>query len=342
MRSAAELLAIPLDEPERLFDSADESVIKLEYRKLIAQWHPDRHDGAVNVAAHLNLLYESALKKARTGTWSPPGVLVFHTRMGKHYRLRYFRKRPFELGTMYLGREHVAYQIERRYSSLVMRMNSIVNDFVYADNAMMLEHRRYLPRVSVVSEDKEFYTVVVKKEPDELSLRDVLEYFQGRLDPKHVAWILSRLYNIKAYLQWAGLVHHHISPDTVFINPATHVAVLLGGWWYAAREGQPITHVPVRTLTYGPSDLATLKRSQQRTDADLIRATGRELFGDIVGTRLSSAVPKAMKQWLRGAGTDDAFREYDAWYNKVLISSFGARRFTRLDLSASDIYKELL
>ena len=79
-----------------------------------------------------------------------------------------------------------------------------------------------------------------------------------------------------------------------------------------------------------------------KIDAELIRAVGRELLGDGVGSKLLSDpnIPNALLNWVRTAAIGDAYKEYEEWSKKVLKDSFGERRFVELKIQASDIYKE--
>ena len=71
-----------------------------------------------------------------------------------------------------------------------------------------------------------------------------------------------------------------------------------------------------------------------------MRAIGRELLGDIGGSRLADGggVPRAFVHWLRLPASNDAIDEYRTWRTQVLHDSFGARRFAELPLTQSDIY----
>jgi hypothetical protein len=335
--SEKDILAIAA--PEKLF-TGDEEAARLEYRKLAMRWHPDRHGDAA-VFAHINKLYETALRKLKDGVWQTPGRLLIKGKDGKEYSVLYRQHHSFELGDMYVGDSIVTYVVENQYSDLVHSAIAQLGNMKYANSAMRAEVNRYLPQVAEHVEINGSTVVALHKEPDHLLLRDVLQHFGGKLDQRHVAWILSCLYNLRCYLEWAGLAHNDLSPDTYFVAPIRHTGVLMGGWWYAARFGDKMKALPKRTLTYIPRPVLDSKVAHPITDSELVRATGRELLGDIVGTSLVTMVdlPKAMLQWLRGAGMESAVTEYETWSNKVLIDSFGARRYVKLDVSASDLYK---
>lgn len=179
------------------------------------------------------------------------------------------------------------------------------------------------------------------KTPDMLRLRDVLSFYGGALPDRHAAWILSRLYNLACYLDFSGLTHNAISLENWFISPQSHKGALLGGWWYTVPRGEPMLGVPESTYTVLPPQVRIDKRGSVRTDLECIRGVGRELLGDRTGSRLmTSNVPRAFIEWLRGAPADTAYQEYTRW-ERVLTKSYGRRRFVAMDLDSKTLYERL-
>lgn len=342
-RSAA-LLAIPEDRPEQLFKgSLDE--IKKTHRLLTMKWHPDRNAGphALPVFQHLQRLYDEAQRKIALGQWPGPGTVQLSGLGGKTYELRYLRQHRFELGTMYMSHASITFAVDREHADLVGQAERAIKSFVYGDARMRTQISRHLPALPLVAafETAEAYVIVMRKAPDLLLLRDVLDHVGGRLDPRHVAWVVSSLLNLCCYFQYAGITHNALSPDTCFMAPAEHGVAVLGGWWYAARRGERMLAAPARTIAWAPHDLMAKKKASLRTDLELVRAIGRELSGDISGSRLAreGAAPQAMIDWLRLPASDDPIEEYRTWRGQVLHDSFGARRFAELPLTQSDVYQ---
>ncbi|MCC9000305.1 MAG: hypothetical protein LM522_12585, partial [Candidatus Contendobacter sp.] len=131
-----------------------------------------------------------------------------------------------------------------------------------------------------------------------------------------------------------------IGVDAGFISPHQHRSALLGGWWYAVRQGERMRAAPAVTLQYAPGEVITRKCGDIRTDLELIRALGRELLGDVTGARLAreKVAPPPMLDWLRFPAPRSAVDDYHTWQRRVLTASFGERRFLKLDLSADDLY----
>jgi hypothetical protein len=341
--SADTLLAIPDDQPERLFDGSREDV-KRTYRLLAMSWHPDRSGDpdAHAVFQHVNRLYECAQDLIGRGEWQGSGPLRLSAIDGKTYEINYLRRHPFELGMMYVANTVVAFVVELAHADLVANAQRILRQLRYADDAMRAQVAPHLPAWPLAGafQTADAYVVVMRKTPDLLLLRDVLGHVKGRLDARHVAWVISSLLNLCCYFEYAGITHNALSLDTCFLSPPGHGVAVLGGWWYAARSGERMLAAPAGTIEWAPHDLLHTKRAGIRTDLELVRAIGRALLGDVSGARLTreSDAKQEMINWLRLPASDNPIEEYRTWRGQVLHDSFGARRFVELPLTQSDIY----
>jgi hypothetical protein len=331
--TAQEILAIPVTRPERLFEG-ETGAAEQQYRRLAMKWHPDRNPGAgAAVFAHIHKLYENAVALLAAGKWRGPSVIEFKAR-DSVFAMHYRRAHDFELGTQYIGHDFVLYRLAEGYLDLAVEAQTRIEQLDFADGRMRKEHERYLPAAPQVylAEDRSSY-LTVKKSESLILLKDLIAHV-GRLEAKHVAWILSSLYALNCYLDWTGVVHNAISEDTYFIDPADHSGALLGGWWYATPSGKRMKAAPNMTLAEVP-DLRKRPIAARRTDSDLIRALGRRLIGG------PSNCPEALWRWLAGGGRDSPVGEYHEWQHSVLPQSFGARRYVKLGISASDVYSHI-
>jgi hypothetical protein len=339
--TADQILAIPAIEPERLF-TGDPAAARAEYRKLASIWHPDHNPDARAAAVfdHIAGLYRRAESRLAGGTWLVPGLLKLTAVNGQAYEIRYRKRRPFELGDLFIGRGVVAYVLTGEYTDLWRAATSTVDGFRFANPAMQAEVARYLPSPAGAFETRDASVLVIKKAAKHVLLADLLEHVGGTLAPEHMAWILSSLLNVACYLRYAGLTHNAISLDTYFVAPSDHSGALLGGWWYAAARGAKLRALPAQSLRLLPPDMLGAKRADPRLDLDLIRGVGRALLGDESGASLGrdGRVPAPLRHWLRLASSGDAVQEYDYWQRHVLTESFGARRFVPLHVSADAIY----
>lgn len=335
--TASQLLAISV--PEKLFSKEN---TKREWQKLTSLWHPDKHpDKDASVLAHINLLYEAAIKKKNDNDWVIPGQLEFATIDGRKFSIRYRKHHQFELGDMYISDTVVAYVLSKGNEDLANHSKKMTSSFRYAAPKMKDEYARYLPEPILQSKLIDGRSVIVyKKTEDVFLLRDVLTTFHGKMEPTQVAWIMSRMYNLSCYLKFAGVAHNHISPDTIFVSPKHHSIMLLGGWWYSAEVGKKLVAVPKRTIEQAQPDLLKAKVGDVTTDSYLIKATGRELLGDVNGTKLimDKAIPRTMLTWLRTPGNGKPVKDYKDWYEKILPDSFGPRKFVELIVNEHEVY----
>ena len=325
--------------PEQLF-TGDKDTATLEYRKLCSKWHPDKNPGVdPKVIAHINVLFKHAIELLEKGVWEIPGVITINDVNGKTFNFKYKSKRENDIGITYIGDNFVAFFITKDNADLYAIGKKRISNLKYANDKMKQEMSRFMPSIHVEHETSEHLVMIMKKTPDMFLLRDVLEYFDNKMDPKHVAWVVSRLYNICCYLKYAKIVHNGISIDSVFISPQHHTACLLGNWWFSAEENSKLIAVPSITANIA-STLIDKKIAVGKIDLEMLRAVGLTLLGDIYGSKLlaDKNIPREMLTWFRTSSSSDAFNEYETWMTKVLINSFGSRKFVKLDVDSNKIY----
>ena len=339
--SAAAILAIPEDHPERLFGTP-EAITPL-WRALARTWHPDHAADAMaaTVFAHIGCLHARALEKRDLGQWRTPGLLELRGADGVTRRVRHIREFPFELGAAYLGRTLLTYVIEDEYADLAETARRTITGLGYADDRMRENLRGRLPVLKTSFTTRDQTVLVLERPAGALRLRDALDHHGGRIAAAHAAWIISELLNLACYLSWAGLAHGDISPDTVYIVPAKHTIWLAGGWWYANPVGARMNALPERSLTVAPADVLDTKQAGERLGLELIRLLGREMLGDPDGLRLGADpdTPSALGGWLRLPAPGGAREDYGQW-PEVLRDSFGPRKFVAWNMTAEDLYKE--
>ncbi len=340
--SAEHLLAIPVTEPERLYPR-DVASLEKTFRKLAMRWHPDRcaDAKAAEVFAHIKTLHEVGERKLADGTWEVPNILSLTTTRGKMFELKYGRRSDFELGKVYISPNFVTYVVDKANADLFAQGVAVLKSLKFHNDKMREEMARNLPTIKAELETIDAHVLVLEKKPEQIRLRELLEQSGGKVDPKHVAWMLSNLYNMACYLRWSGLTHNDLSLDTVFVSPEHHGGAVLGGWWYAAAVGKPLLALPTRSAERAPSDVLRRQKADARVDLELIRAIGRELLGDPLGTGLSwsNEVPKALANWLRAPTSGDALADYKAYKDQVLPGSFGPRRFVKWDKPVINPYE---
>lgn len=359
--SAAEILAVPLSEPERIFPNSLADIKSLK-KKLSMKWHPDRNSdkNASDVFDWVMKLTDAAEDKIAKGIWSIPGQLMVEGADGKKFKLRYFKKHDFELGEFYITESKVAYVIRPEFKDLYNNALTTLNGLKYANDKMRdgIE-KHYIPKVFKALETKTGDCVVIfERNPDSILLRDVFNHQSGAMKPEDVAWIVSRLHNFAAYLEWSGLTHNGVSLDTCFIVPKDrsgnrkkhntislhdHSLAVTGGWWYAAKNGRYLLGLPEAAINYTPRNVLASGKADMQIDRTLLRVAGREMLGDPTGVRLrhNPKIPRPMVDWLSTPGSGNAIDDFQTWRDKILIDAFGPRKFVEMNISPDDVYKPI-
>jgi len=349
--TADKILSIAI--PETLF-SASAQEARQEYRTLARLWHPDcqSEPNSIHVFAHIVELYRLAQEKLVTGDWD----LNCEKIEEQVARLRRFKLtdnsvvtckyricQPFELGKMYVSENSVSFEIENQFEELFEQGRRRIHAIRFKNDAMALEMSKYLPQIIREFKTSSARVLIVRKTPDQILLSDIIKHFNGRLSPiEHVGWILNNLLNIACYLEWAGLTHNGITAHTVFVSPLRHCSMLLGGWWYATKAGEPLAFLPEDAVPSVPPDVLRTKRADHRTDLELIRSIGRQLLGDATGASLTfdKSLPPTLVEWLQLPSSGSAIEDYKTLKREILTDAFGPPRFVNWKLDADTIYKE--
>lgn len=336
--TAEEILKIKI--PERLFEIGKEEAINSQFRKLISIWHPDicKHPSSSEVSSHLNELKNSAIQKVKNGTWSGNGNLIIIGEDGKKYEINYVSRKKIELGEEFIGRKSVVYIIDKQYNDLIANGLRAPILFKYSSESMQKEIEKYLPNIQQTVQLNDGNTaIVISKNIELISLEDLIRSQGGKIDPKHVAWILSSLYNLICYFNFTRISHNAIISRNYFVSPKNHWGALLGGWWYVSKFGEKLKAVPKET--YNTIQI-TGGEGNVKTDLEMIKYCGREMLGDLSGARLlrDKSVPDALARWLTFPSSGDSIKDYTTWQEKIIIKSFGVREFTKWNLTPKDVY----
>ena len=318
---------------------AGESDRKELARRLLQRWHPDRNDDprATDVFIKVQTLLASfAPIKKRAAL--RPSPLEIHDFKGALFRYVPLWTTSFVLGDLLVAKDSLAYQVQASHQALFDNAVAIVRGFSFPNPDMRKALAKLLPEMVGSPFGATGGLWVVKKPRDAIRLVDLFNHV-GPLDPKHVAWIVSGLFNLLCYLEHQKIAHHDISLETVWIRPVSHEVLLLGGWFFAVPLGTPITVLPARTAALASSNLRSSKIASMGLDCELIKAVARELLGDKTGQRFSVDVPDPIRAFLSDSPLRNAIEDYRAW-KKALEASFGPPAFVPMSISASEIYQE--
>lgn len=339
-----DILKISFKSPEKLFlDVNTEKELKDSYIKLNFKWHPDKNLTSIEktdlVFAHINILYKEAKEKFKNNTWNKGFFKEFISLDSKKVLFSYTNEFQFELGYYLISPDSIAWVISSDFEDLAINAIKKIESIKYANDKMKLEMQKFIPTIKSFIKLKNKETVIVmQRDSQSVLLKDALNYY-GKIEAKHVAWILSNCYHLACFLEYNKIMHGGVTVDNIFINPENHTAQLLGGWWFTHQQNDKLKALSEQTLSIAPFNVINSKTALSSLDLECIRLVGRQLLGDKSGINLvkNKDIPSSLTQWLRGASTENAFKEYDIWY-KVLKNSFGVRRFIKMELNPNDIY----
>lgn len=309
--------------PSQLFSATD---YKQEYRAYAKANHPDA-GGDAAVMAQINRLYDMACKLDTAGGWGALDTIRIDA-TDYHYD----SINSFELGDIYVSDNYLIYKVLEKYSKFLTKLVT-----KFRDDKMKAQE--LVPRCLLVWTDPAgdvFY--ILKKPAGSFLLKDVLNYC-GTIDPKHVAWIISRMYNIGCLIQYNDLVHLDMSVNSILINPETHWTGLYGGWWYSFSEGERITKLPASTYKVLPYSSISSKEASFGLMNVQIRALARELLGARYGDnqKFPTVEPKFV-DYITSAGSESVIDDYIHWDTKAIDSIFGIRKFVKWDLKKEQVY----
>lgn len=336
--NAAKILAIPDDEPERLF--GDQAQLVAVYHALVKQWHPDLSSDplAADVTSKLSKLYAQAKRKSADGTWQEPGVRVLRPRDGKTLKLRYRARSKFELGEVLIGSSHVTYVIPHEHEDLVIAGLRAIGTIRFPTPEFKTALEQFFPKTLKVLElaDRGGWSISLAKDPDDVLISDLMDLMGGRIPAEHVAWMVSSMLNLLSYLGEVNkMTVNGLTPSTVFVNPQRHSASFLGGWWYAASTGSGITALPPETYRLAPNKLRIHKKASPELDLACVKHIARVALGDPSGGSLRTRgdVRKEVAEFLLTPAGRSAVVEYKSWYEVL-----GKRKFVPLRVTGNDVY----
>ena len=223
--TAEQILAVDIKNPEKLFSITG---FKTEFLRLRKKWHSDFNPNPIagKVFHHINELADVAETRIKTDTWNGPSSISFTSHDGRTFRFNYRVIHDFELGKMYIGTKVLMFVIDKPYEDLFDNGVKMLRSIKYPSTKMETEFSRLFPKIKFIDKNTSRGMVVVFDKPSNaVLLQDVINYMPSyRIDPKHVAWITSSLYNIAVFLDHVGICHNSITPTTVFIDPENHAA----------------------------------------------------------------------------------------------------------------------
>jgi hypothetical protein len=340
--SATAILAVRRDEPERLF-GGDPNKIGEIFRALAKRWHPDHNPTkeAGSVIAHLTALRAAAEERVSRGDWRKPGIVEFQAVDGRRFELKSLRSHDFELGEIHISSQCIAYAIRKEHADLVAAGKSVMARLTFRGEDMRQIFEGRLPRVLAEFETADRFVVVLKKTADQILLRDLLAHCGGRLDPRHVAWIVSELESLACYLglPFIGIANPGLGPDSILVSPQHHAVSIVGGWPYGVALGEKLKAAPGRVVDHAPKSLLSADHASERLTLEALRLMACECLGhsNPVTLQRDAGVPEPLARWLLHPSAETAVKDYESW-SKARDASFGPRKFVELAVDPSAVY----
>ncbi|MBR3042960.1 MAG: J domain-containing protein [Oscillospiraceae bacterium] len=295
------------------------------YLALMLKYHPDKCSDprAPEVSAYINELYRK-LKKA-------------HTAQEKLFRcgsraigIRYLMALTQEYGTEYIGENAVWFLMKEEFVDCFTRSEARSDLFFreYLPQQILAQAEAFLPVVTQVIRTEDGLLIETCKRTGELPLSRVLDFYGGKLDSRHAAWIISRLLGICCYAEVKGIVWNCLAEENLLIDPAEHTVRVGGGWWFAAREGRRMTGVQSTVYDCLSALTKTDGTACHITDLECVKAIARRIFPD--------DAPKAVQDFAESICSGSANEEMEKW-EQVIFEGFGGRRFTQMNVRLPDI-----
>jgi hypothetical protein len=276
--------------------------------------------------AHINKLYDLACLLDTAGAWDATGLITIDGR-----KLPYDSENVFELGHIYMSESHLIYH---RLVDKPMKGLFNLQKFRTEEMKKLL----IVPDSFEETKDGQYTYTNYRMPPGSYLLLDVLKKV-GKFDPRHVAWIISRLYNICSLIQYNHKVHMDISVNSILINPETHWLGLYGGWWYCYDSDERITYLPTPTYRVLPYAMISDKKAQYSAMGSQIKALALELLGNRYGSadQFTHLDPKFVEYLMRPAG-DSVIADYIQWDKTEVNRIFGPRKFIPWILPKKELY----
>lgn len=338
MQAAAEILKMSAAQATTLFPG-DEREVKKRFSQLAMKWHPDHSDDPM-AGPVLQKLMELKTVALKGGAANPALETLLKTADGKTFRLRYLKETLTEAGRTLIGTKTVSFIHAPGFGDIGQEEKSRAENLRFANDKMRKQMEILLPRMSRSETLADSGHVTVMRRPGgSILLRDLINHHGGSIPQKHVAWIVSGMMNIVCYLEWAGLVHGAISPETLMIQPQRHSVHLLGGWGFATRIGTRPTALPGRTTELFPRIAVKGQTAAPEIDMTLVRGVALDCLGKTHGGQLLTerTVPKAFADWISLPPASRASADYEAWM-AALVESFGPRRFENMPCTSAEVY----
>lgn len=320
--SANQILEIT--SPEELFNSP-EAMSKI-HQELVKSWHPDRchADNATKVFDHISKLWSGAKRLVELGEWHNSGFSTLTGEDSKIREIRWKRRIITRLCTTIYGPEYLAHIYNSEYVGLARLFQPALEKLRLTPEESA-EYTKFFPNVVDFFTTADKAVVVVKKTSDIVSLKSL----GSSIEPRHVAWILNRLYSLACLFHKHRIVFLGFAPEYLWVSPKNHTIYLYNGWSFSLPIGREIKIIPafVQRCTSG-------KVADANMDVASIKEIGRSLLGD--GLR---SFPRIHAE-LSCLPTGDPPTDWKNW-ESALLETFGPKKFVEYPFDETKFWADV-
>lgn len=334
--------------PSELF-TMNVDTLEREYQQYVEYFKPKDYNTIRNfvVTQKVTLLYRNALSildntKVNHDDYS----ITIIPKGGEAETYEYHYSYDIKLGNMYVNENEIIFVIRQQYKKYYENYIDKAINIPKLNKDVWSRTQYSFPKITnhFQAEDGS-YVIIVTKPCKIYPLREVLNYFGGKLHHEHVAAILNRLYYFVCYMDIIGLQHNGITIDNLFFAPGRKVKEgesftvedmrivgVFGGWFFTTKIEDELMGMPREVYDSLPARIKAQKYSSFEVDELAIKQVGRELLGDSSGENLTD-IPEPIVKWLNNKSIHkNAYEEYCAWEDTV-IQAYGKKRFVDMDIS---------
>lgn len=332
--------------PSDIF-TMDSSIIEEEKDEYVKRFKPKEFRTVENfiVTKKVLLLYGQAIAQLKGDeTWREEEYkkVCITSVEGEKYNINYIEHSEFSLGELYVTKRYIIYVVYNKYKKYYENYIQKTKRYSKPDRKTWKMVQYALPKVEKYFENTDNNFVIFVKKPSEMySLREILEYFDGSLNPEYVASILTRLYYFVCYIGLIEMTHNAITLDNLYFAPGKEVEEgssytvddmrivgVYGGWFFTTYLEEKIIGMPKEVYEILPEKCKNRGFSSFEVDMLSIKEVAKKLLGNKI-----CETPKPFFDWVNSKKiAENAYLEFCDW-ERVVDSSFGGHRFVDIDIS---------
>lgn len=347
-KSVEEILSA--SKPSDIF-TMNADTIEREKDEYIERFKPKDYSQIKNLMAtqKVILLYRQALLELEEDNEKETRKYFFtiHSKDGKKCEVQAYDVYDIKIGKMYVTENNIVFIISEKNKKYYENYIEKTRTFPKLKQEVWESIECMLPNIKRYFEDVDGNGVIVVAKPlkNIYPLREILNYFGGKIEPEYVASIITRLYNFVCYMEIMGINHNGITIDNLFFAPGRtveegekytiedmRIVGVYGGWFFSTRTDEKLKGMPKEVHDVLPKGCKTSGFSSFKVDELSIKKVAYELLGDATGENLDN-VPEPLVHWINSNNIhENAYEEFCAW-EKARKDSFGKHRFVEMDVS---------